>query len=731
MDLPEAPPSVPPEDPFARSWQRTTLPLPVRSTRYVVGALLIAVIVTVVVATYLRIEQQLQATVDSQLEAMLSDHVHVASEWVERRRELTERTAEFPDVVAAAGLANQGQTSQAQAMASLQSAISTLRLAGYVSEAGLLSADGQRVLVASPPGGIPSNPQASLFSLVQGSRKIALSQDVARRRAFTIAPVMSGGHRLAWLVLATSPDSMSRSLDSASGQERSYAFDQHGLVVVSDDPSAATASPSPGPPPDRALRVARGIERGPSMGQRVDQYLTREGLQVVGAWTWLDEYGFGVVTEVPMQAAHRSIKLLRQSFLVLVTLVGAAILGFIALGRWTLRVREESLLMTRRLGRLARAIQPLSAALEHDPSAVLLVDHEGTVVYANASSHRVLGVNAPLLGRDVDAVFEGLHHELQIALASGQDSIVAQGNDSLDETLLVSSRSLSIDGTPHYLYMLRPITQQVRRQEVEHWKKLIRVLSHELNNALAPITSLISSARKVNQMTHRDERLGQIFESIAERTSHLLSFLEGYRQVARLPRPAPREVDWTNFLHSLSSQKKFRHTGRVPDTPGFFDPIQLERVITNVLNNAHEAGSPEDQIEIELLEESEGFRINIMDRGTGMPEAVLKQAMLPFFSTKRTGTGVGLALSREIIEAHGGQLTLANREGGGLTVSCFLPTPSTPPSRTSMGKLPLGQDLPFRPSSVPPTARSSSSVSASKRAGPAPLGVRLPEDEDR
>jgi threonyl-tRNA synthetase len=71
--------------------------------------------------------------------------------------------------------------------------------------------------------------------------------------------------------------------------------------------------------------------------------------------------------------------------------------------------------------------------------------------------------------------------------------------------------------------MLRPVTQQVRRQEVEHWKKLIRVLSHELNNALVPITSLLSSARKVNQMTHQDPRLGSIFESIAERTGHLVS----------------------------------------------------------------------------------------------------------------------------------------------------------------------------------------------------------------
>lgn len=344
--------------------------------------------------------------------------------------------------------------------------------------------------------------------------------------------------------------------------------------------------------------------------------------------------------------------------------------------------------MTRRLSRLSRTIQPLSAALEHDPSAVLLVDQDGGVIYANAASHRVLGVTAPLIGQDADAVFETLDMELQSALASGQDSIVARGGETDGETLLVSSHSLTIEGAQHFLYMLRPVTQQVRRQEVEHWKKLIRVLSHELNNALAPITSLLSSARKVNQMTHQDPRLGQIFESISERTAHLVSFIEGYREVARLPRPAPRSVDWESFLQSIESQKKFRRIGPLPDQPGYFDPIQLERVIVNLINNAHEANSSRDQIEIEILEEESRFRINVLDRGSGMPEAVLKQAMLPFFSTKRTGTGVGLALSREIIEAHDGQLTLANREGGGLIVSCSLPK-AAPPSR-SLSRIPIG-----------------------------------------
>lgn len=691
-----------PDDDMPQPLDGGLLPLPVRGTRYVVGAILISIIVTVVVTTYLRIEQQLQATIEGKLIAVLNDHAHTAVQWIEQRQRLTEDVARLEGVVEAARRAVPPEGDEQLAQGILRDTISTLKRTDFIYEAYLLSLDGASVLAREARGPQPTKLERDIVSsLRKGQRRVLITPGDAQRRVVTFAQVVDGTGPLAVLALSLPPDSMARGLHSAvSSREKTYAFDTEGpLGGPASPPEDANADTVP----PGALPIARGQAEN-NGDQHVEAYLSGDGQRVIGAWTWFSDYGFGVVTEVPTEIAHSSINLLRQSFLILVTLVGAALLGFIALGRWTLRVREESLLMTRRLTRLARAIQPLSAALEHDPSAVLLVDHEGTVVYANASSHRVLGVSAPLLGRDVDAVFEGLHTELQAALASGRDLIATKGNDSMDETLLVSSRSLSIDGAPHHLYMLRPITQQVRRQEVEHWKKLIRVLSHELNNALAPITSLLSSARKVNQMTHRDERLGRIFESISERTTYLISFLEGYREVARLPRPAPREVDWQLFLQSLGSQKKFRHVGDLPKSPGFFDPMQLERVVTNVINNAHEAGSPEDEVEVEIVEEAEGFRINIRDRGSGMPEAVLKQAMLPFFSTKRTGTGVGLALSREIIEAHGGQLTLANRDGGGLTVSCFLPNPATPPSRTSLGKVAITGDVVFRPSTVPPSS---------------------------
>jgi signal transduction histidine kinase len=385
-----------------------------------------------------------------------------------------------------------------------------------------------------------------------------------------------------------------------------------------------------------------------------------------------------------------SVAVPRYLLAALIGLLAAALVGLLALARSSRRAQEESALVTQRLTRMSRALGPLSAALEDDPTAVLLLDESGAVVYSNASCKRLLGGTAPLVGRSVSDVLSGLPRELQEALDSGQDSLLAMASgtrDAEDETLLVSSRSLTIDGREHFLYMLRPVTRQVRRQELEYWRKLIRVLSHELNNSLAPITSLVSSARRVNELRCKDEKLEEIFGAMAERTSRLLAFLESYRDLARLPRPMPSEVPWQSFLEGVAAQQPFNLLGRLPERPGWFDPIQLERVLLNLLRNAREAGSPPEAIDVSVQDDGDRVRIEVLDRGTGMPDTVFKQALLPFFSTKPTGTGVGLALSREVIEAHGGDLLLANREGGGLCVSCSLPAAPAPASRGSLTRL--------------------------------------------
>jgi two-component system nitrogen regulation sensor histidine kinase NtrY len=123
----------------------------------------------------------------------------------------------------------------------------------------------------------------------------------------------------------------------------------------------------------------------------------------------------------------------------------------------------------------------------------------------------------------------------------------------------------------------------------------------------------------------------------------------------------------------LGSQIQLTVDGTLPEAPGRFDPAQLEQALLNLLRNAHESGSPPIEVTLRVRKLPSAVALEISDRGTGMNEAVLSNALLPFYSTKRGGTGLGLALVREIAEAHGGRVALANRQGGGVSVTITLP----------------------------------------------------------
>jgi signal transduction histidine kinase len=166
-----------------------------------------------------------------------------------------------------------------------------------------------------------------------------------------------------------------------------------------------------------------------------------------------------------------------------------------------------------------------------------------------------------------------------------------------------------------------------------------------------------------------------VFAAIAERAEHLHQFVSGYAAFAKLPAPRPEPVEWPALLADLARHHAFRLAKTPPARAGWFDRTQVEQALINLLKNAHEAGGLPEDIELEVTNLGDGHRIEVRDRGSGMNPTVLGQALLPFYSTKRSGTGLGLALAREIAEAHGGRIQLANREGGGLSLAMDLPVP--------------------------------------------------------
>jgi len=319
----------------------------------------------------------------------------------------------------------------------------------------------------------------------------------------------------------------------------------------------------------------------------------------------------------------------------------------------------------------------LDTVTQNSPVALVLVDLHQRVVYGNIAARHLLNEGRSLLGADFAQVLHAAPQALQDMVGSGGDGLFTARIAETEETFSLSQRTFMLQGQGHRLYLLKTLTRELSRQEVATWKKLIRVVSHELNNSLGPIVSMADTGQEVLRRGDSGS-LANVFGAIRERAAHLHQFVSGYAAIARLPAPRPDRVEWTGLVADLKRQQAFSLAGPLPGEPGWFDRLQLEQALINVLKNAHESGGDPAQVGLLIQQTAQEQRIEILDRGPGMTELVLAQALLPFYSTKRDGTGLGLALCREIAEAHGGSVRLGNREGGGLCVTVLLPRPSMP-----------------------------------------------------
>ncbi|HEU5442815.1 MAG TPA: HAMP domain-containing protein, partial [Steroidobacteraceae bacterium] len=258
----------------------------------------------------------------------------------------------------------------------------------------------------------------------------------------------------------------------------------------------------------------------------------------------------------------------------------------------------------------------LDTVTENSPVALILVDGHGRVAFANLAARHLLGAGRSFLGQDFAVLLAQSAEPLRRAAEAGHDSLFQVAIDGVEETFRLAQRSFQLQGRAHRLYLLERITRELSRQEVSIWKKLIRVVSHELNNSLAPITSLAQSGA---QLVRRGDagQLTAAFEGIGERAQHLYEFISGYAAVAKLPAPLPGAVDWRVLLDDLSQQRRFRIVDPLPSEPGWFDRSQLEQALINLLKNAEESGSPPDGIEVAVTHLRLRQHIEVRDRGSG------------------------------------------------------------------------------------------------------------------
>ncbi|MFL6247876.1 MAG: sensor histidine kinase [Thermoanaerobaculia bacterium] len=313
----------------------------------------------------------------------------------------------------------------------------------------------------------------------------------------------------------------------------------------------------------------------------------------------------------------------------------------------------------------------LDTILQRTPMAVVLLDTGGRVAYSNAAARELLADGKRLDGQRFIDVREHLAIPMRDALANSGDAIVTVRTAEQDETFHLTQRTFRLNTLEHRLILIERLTSELRRQEVAVWKKAIRVINHELNNTIAPISSLFHSAKLAQQM-QRHDRLGEIYETIEERLAFLRTFLESYAQFARIPPPKRAATTWQEILDDVHALYEFRAEGEL-GMEVVADRAQLQQVLINLLKNAHESGSAPEDIVVSVQRNVDGMVVRVSDRGAGMSEETLRQALVPFYTTKPAGSGLGLALCNEIIELHGGRMRLQSAVGQGTVVTCWLP----------------------------------------------------------
>jgi PAS domain S-box-containing protein len=317
-------------------------------------------------------------------------------------------------------------------------------------------------------------------------------------------------------------------------------------------------------------------------------------------------------------------------------------------------------LRQQRLGAL-EATALLRKVMEEIDVAVFAFDGTGTLRLVNRAGERLLNLPVEkLLGRTA--------HELMLSdCLRGETPRIAQiafpGKSGRWE---IHRGGFREGGLPHQLLVITDLSRALREEERQAWQRLIRVLGHELNNSLAPIKSV---AENLGSMLGRKERASDWQEDmrsglniIAARTDGLARFMNAYARLAKLPPPVLQPVDvgvWIRRVAKLERRLPVELQAG-PEIEIHADPDQLEQLLINLLHNAVDAA----------LETSGGVRVGwerengfldvwVQDDGPGIPNST--NLFVPFFTTKPGGSGIGLVLSRQIAEAHGGSLNLENR----------------------------------------------------------------------
>lgn len=332
----------------------------------------------------------------------------------------------------------------------------------------------------------------------------------------------------------------------------------------------------------------------------------------------------------------------------------------------------------------------LNAMLNHVPVALAAVYEDGRVELLNNFAHRLLGPEE-LSRRTTDGV---LIADALRRLSPGTRTLirVAAGSSVGPQQLTVTATQLILGGESRLLLSLQNIAGDLEATEVRAWQDLVRVLTHEMMNSLTPISSLTRTAQGVladlkqkiegqSDLVEEMQDAEMAIDTVARRSNSLLRFVERYRQFTSVPKPQLSRIkvkEITERLQRLMAPAAQSHGVTLevlvlpPQLELVADADMVEQVLINLLKNAVEAMRDMEPREgdhrIRLtahLDEGGHVVINVGDNGPGIPSDVAEKIFIPFYTTKRDGSGVGLSLARQVMLAHGGSINLSPDPDGG------------------------------------------------------------------
>jgi two-component system, NtrC family, nitrogen regulation sensor histidine kinase NtrY len=329
-------------------------------------------------------------------------------------------------------------------------------------------------------------------------------------------------------------------------------------------------------------------------------------------------------------------------------------------------------LRAQRLGAL-EATALLRRVMEEIDVSVFAFDETQAIRLVNRAG-------AAMLGRPPEQLLGRRAGELGLAMClSPETPLVADLSfPGAQGRFAVRSGTFRQGGLPHTLLVLADMSHPLSDAERQAWRRLIRVLGHELNNSLAPIKSL---AQSLADLVERDPRPVDWREDvqnglrvIGSRAESLSRLMASYAQLARLPHPKLERVsvsDWVRRVAALETRRAVK-VSPGPDVTVVADGAQLDQLLINLIRNAVDASTETDgEVEVHWSAQNGRLEVSVRDRGLGLADPT--NVFVPFFTTKPNGSGIGLALSRQIAEAHRGTLALTNRRDGGCEARLSLP----------------------------------------------------------